>query len=92
MTKILLGIPLFSLLSLFYARIGIGMIEVTANIQQVLAVPVQTAKPLQLHGPNQVTSCPKGFGYLTLWQSLYKISRFNGLALHKQLTVLLSKR
>ena len=45
MTKILLGIPLFSIISLVYARIGIGTIEVTANTQQVLAVPDQTAKP-----------------------------------------------
>ena len=83
MTKILLGIPLFSLLSLVYAGIRIGTIEVTANIQQVLAVPAQTAKPLQLHTPSRVTSCPTGFGYRTLWQSLYKVSILNGLAFPK---------
>ena len=56
--KILLGIPLFSIFSLVYARIGIGTIEVTANTQQVLAVPAQTAKLLLQHRPNRVTSCP----------------------------------
>ena len=61
MTKILLGVPLFSLISLVYVRIGIGTIEVTANIQQVIAVPDQTAKPLRLHRPSRVTS------YLTDW-------------------------
>ena len=39
--------------------IGIGTIEVTANNQQVLAVPAQTAKPLRQHRPSRVTSCPK---------------------------------
>ena len=92
MTNHLLGIPLFSPLSLVYARIGIGTIEVTANIQQVLAVPAQMAKPLRLHRPSLITSCTKGFVYCTLWQSLYKVSRLNGLAFLKQLTVLLSKR
>ena len=91
MTKILLGIPLFSPLSLVYARIGICTIEVTVNIQQVLAVPAQTAEPLRLHRPSRVTSFPTGFGYLTLWQSLYKVSILNGLAFPKQLTILLSK-
>ena len=33
MTKILLGIPLFSPIYLVYARIGIGTIEVTVNTQ-----------------------------------------------------------
>ena len=89
MTKILLGIPLFSLLSLVYARIGIGTIEVTANTQQVLDVPDQTAKLLRLHRPSRVTSCPTDFVYRTLWQSLIEVSRLNGLALTKQLTVLL---
>ena len=92
MTKHLLGIPLFSPLSLVYARIGIGTIEVTENIQQVLAVPAQMAKPLRLHRPIRVTSFPTGFVYCTLWQSLYKVSRLNGLASPKQLTVLLSER
>ena len=91
-TKIFLGIPLFSLLSLVYARIGIGTIEVTANTQQVLAVPAQTAKPLRLHRPSRVISCPMGFVYRTLCKSLYEVSRLNGLAFLKQLTVLLSKR
>ena len=58
MTKISLGVPLFSLLFLVYARIGICTIEVTANTQQVLAVPAQTGKPLQLHRPIRVTSWP----------------------------------
>ena len=75
----------------YKVRIGIGTIEVTANTQQVLAVPTQTAKPLQEHRPSRVTSCPTGFGYRTLWQYLYEVSRLNGLALPKQLTVLLSK-
>ena len=39
-------------------RIGIGTIEVTANIQQVLAVPTQTAKPIRQHRPSWVTSFP----------------------------------
>ena len=46
MTKILPGITLFSLLSLVHVRIVIGTIEVTANIQQVLAILAQTAKPI----------------------------------------------
>ena len=92
MTKMLLGIPLFSLLSLVYAIIVIGTIEVTENTQQVLAVPAQTAKPLRLHRPSRFTSCPMGFVYCKLWQSLIEVSRLNGLALPKQLTVLLSKR
>ena len=92
MTKNLLGIPLFSLLSLVYSRIGIGTIEVTAKIQPVLAVPDQTAKPLQQHRPSRVTSFLTGFVYRTLWKSLYKVSWLNGLALPKQLTVLLIKR
>ena len=50
------------------------------------------AKPLQEHRPSRVTSCPTGFGYCTIWQSLYEVSILNGLALPKQLTVLLSKR
>ena len=92
MTNFFLGIPLFSLLSLVYARIGICTIEVTANIQQVLAVPAQTAKPIRLHRPSRVTSFPAGFVYRTLWQSLIEVIRLNGLALPKQLTFILSKR
>ena len=91
-TKCFLVIPLLSLLSLVYTRIRICTIEVTANIQQVLAVPSQTSKPLRLHIPSRLTSCPTGFGYRTLWQFLYEVSRLNGLAFPKQLTVLLSKR
>ena len=91
MTKTLLGINLFSLLSLVYARIGIGTIEVTANTHQVLAVPAQTAKPLRLHRPSRVISCPTDFVYRMLWQSLIEVSRLNGLAFPKQLMVLLSK-
>ena len=78
MTKILLGVPLFSLLFFVYARIRICTIEVTANTQQVLAVPSQTAKPLRLHSVR----------YVTLWQSLIEVSILNGLAFSKQLTVL----
>ena len=70
MTKILLGVPLFSLLSLVYARIGICTIEVTANTHQVLAVPAQTAKPLRLHRPSRVNSRPTDFVYRTLWHYL----------------------
>ena len=73
-------------------RIGIGTIEVTVNTQQVLAVQAQTAKPLRQHRPIQVTSCPMGFGYRMIWQSLYKVSRLNRLDFSKQLMVLLSKR
>ena len=91
-TKILLGIPLFSLLYLVYTIIRIGTIEVTANTQQVLAVPDQTAKPLRLHIPSRVTSFRTGFVYRTLWQSLIEVRRLNGLAFPKQLTFLLSKR
>ena len=57
-TNILLGVPLFSLLFLVYVRIIICTIEVTANTQQVLSVPAQTVKPLQLHRPIRFTSCP----------------------------------
>ena len=72
--------------------IRIGTIEVMANTQQVLASPAQTAKPLRLHRPIRVTSFSTGFVYRTLWQYLYEVSRLNGLAFPKQLTVLLSKR
>ena len=41
----------------YKVRIGIGTIEVTANTQQVLAVPDQTAKPLRQKIPSRVTSC-----------------------------------
>ena len=58
----------------------------------MLAVPDQTAKPLQLHRQSRVTIFPTGFGYCMLWKSLYTVSTLNGLALPKQLTVLLSKR
>ena len=58
MTKILLGVPLFSLLFIVYARIRISTIEVTANTQQVLAVTAQTGKLLRLHRPSRVTSWP----------------------------------
>ena len=92
MTKILLGIPLFSLLFIVFARIGICTIEVTANTQQVLAVPAQTAKLLQLHIPSRFISCRTGFVYRMLWQSLIEVSILNGLTFLKQLTVLLSKR
>ena len=73
MTKIFLVIPLFSLLSLVYVRIRISTIEVTENIQQVLAVPDQKAKPIRQHIPSRVISCPVGFGYRTTWQSLYEV-------------------
>ena len=46
MSKSFLWIPLFYLISLVYARIGIGTIEVTANTQQVLVIPTQTTKTL----------------------------------------------
>ena len=67
MTKILIGVPLFSLLFLVDARIRICTIEVMANTQQVLAAPAQTGKPLWLHRPSRVTSCPTDFVYRTLW-------------------------
>ena len=91
-TKILLGIPLFSLLYFAYVIIIMITIEGTANNQQVITVKAQTAKPIQQHRPIQVTSCPTSFGYRTIWQSLYEVSSLNGLAFPKQLTVLLSKR
>ena len=55
-TKILLGIPLLSLLFFIYARIGIGRIGIAANTHQVLNVKAQTAVPLQQHRPRRVTS------------------------------------
>ena len=58
-TKILLGIPLFSLLSFVYARIGIGTIGIAANTHHVLTIKDQTAKPLRQHRPSRVPSCPK---------------------------------
>ena len=57
MTKILLGVTLFYLLFLVYARIRISTIEVNTNTQQVLAVSDRTGKPLQLHRPSGVISC-----------------------------------
>ena len=58
MTNILIVVPLFSPLFLVYTRIRICTIEVTANTQQVLAVPAQTGKLLRLHRPIRVTSWP----------------------------------
>ena len=57
-TKILLGIPIFSLLSFVYARFGIGTIGIAANTHQVLTIKAQTAKPLWQHRPRSVPSFP----------------------------------
>ena len=67
MTKILLGVPLFSLLFIVYARIRISTKEVKVNTQQVLAVSALTGKPLQLHIPIQVASCLPDFVYRKVW-------------------------
>ena len=53
--------------------IGIGTIEFTANTQQVLAVPSQTAKPLRLHKPIRAASCLTDFVYRTLWKPLNRV-------------------
>ena len=76
-TKILLGIPFFSLLSLVYDRMGIGTIGITAFTHQVLNIKAQTAKPLRQHRPRRVPSCPTDWlpyamripvrGYLIEW-------------------------
>ena len=57
-TKILLGIPLFSLISFVYSIIGIGTIVITANTPQVLTFKAQEAKRLRQHIPRMVPSCP----------------------------------
>ena len=57
-TKILLGIPIFSILSFIYSIIGIGTIGITANTHQALTVKAQKAKSLLQHRPIMVTSCP----------------------------------
>ena len=44
--KILLGVPLFSILFLVYVRIRISTKEFKVNTQQVLAVSALTGKPL----------------------------------------------
>ena len=67
MTKILLGVPLFSLLFLVYSRIRISTGEVKVNTQQVLAVSALTEKPLRLHRPSRVASCLPYFVYRTVW-------------------------
>ena len=67
MTKILLGVPLFSLLFLVYARIRISTIQVDTNTYQVLAVSARLGKLLQLHRPSRVTSCLPDFVYRTVW-------------------------
>ena len=56
--KILLEIPLFSLLFFVYARIGIGTIGIAANTHHVLTIKSQTAKPLQQHRPRNVPGWP----------------------------------
>ena len=67
MTKNLLGVPLFYLLFLVYARIRISTKEVKVNTQQVLAVSDLTGKPLRLHRPSRVISCLMDFVYCTVW-------------------------
>ena len=73
-TKILLRIPLFSLLFFVYARIGIGTIGIPANTHQVLTVKAQTDESLRRHIPIRVLS------FLTDWVPCamkipYKFSR-----------------
>ena len=67
MTKILLGVPLFSLLFLVYVRIIISTKEVKVNTQQVLAVSDLTGKPLLIHRPSRVASYLPDFVYRTVW-------------------------
>ena len=78
-TKFFLGIPLLSLLSFFYARIGIGTIGIVAKTHYVLTAKGQTAKSLIQHRPRTVLSC------LTDWipyamKIPYKVSRLSGTA------------
>ena len=92
MTKILPGVPLFSLLFLICARIRISTIEVKANTQQVLAVSALTGKPLRLHRPSRVASCLPDWLPDNMADSWGKVSRLSGLPSPKQQTVLLDER
>ena len=76
MTKIMLGVSLFSILFLVYARIRISAKEVKVNTQRVLAVSALTGKPLRLHRPSRVASCLPDFVYQTVW--LIPESRLGG--------------
>ena len=67
MIKILLGVPLFSILFLVYARIRIITKEFKVNTQQVLDVSDLTGKPLKLHRPSRFASCLPDFVYRTVW-------------------------
>ena len=67
MIKMFLGVPLFSVLFLVYARIRISTKEFNMNTQQVLAVSALTGKPLRLHRPSRVASCLPEFVYRTAW-------------------------
>ena len=78
-TKILLGIPLFSLLSLVYARIRIGRIGIPAKTHQVITAKAQTAESLRQHRPITVLSCPTDWIPYAL-RIPYKVSRLSDKA------------
>ena len=71
MTKILLGVTLFSLLFLVYVRIRIKTKEFEVNTQQVLAISAQMGKPLRLHRPSRFASLIAGLitgQYVRHWE------------------------
>ena len=78
-TNFFLGIPLFSLLFFFYARIGIVTIGIPAKTHQVLTAKAQTAESLQKHIPRTFLSCPMDW-ILYAMIIPYKVSRLSDKA------------
>ena len=75
-TKILLGVPLFSFLFFFYARIGIGTIGIAAKPHYVLTAKGQTAESLIRHRTITVLSFPTDWIPYAM-RILYKVSRLS---------------
>ena len=92
MIKILLGVPLFSLLFLVYTRIRISTKEFKVNTQQVLAVSDLTGNPLQLHRPSRFASCLPNWVPDSMADPWIKVSRLSGMPSPKQQTFLLRGR
>ena len=91
MTKILLGVPLLSLLFIVYVRIRISTKEFEVNTQQVLAVSALTGKPLRLHRPSRFASCLPDWVPDSMADTWIKASILSWMTLPKQQTVLLDE-
>ena len=91
MTKILLGVTLFSLLFLIYVRIRISTKESEVKTQQVLAISAQTNKPLRLHIPSRFASWMPDWLPDSMADTGNKVSRLSWMPSPKQQTVLLDE-